>query len=367
MKPHRSSIASDTWRRPRIQPALRLIGALGTLAWAGSAAAAVQLYGALDGFIQYSNNAGQASTRLLSGGASTSRWGITGDEDLGGGLHADFRLESGFNLMSGSPQNASSMYNREANVSIGSHEWGTVKLGKQYPALPPEWTDPFLSVGQLSPFASSALATRDLGNGATAVQARVNGAISYQTPDFGGLNTTFLYAPRNAADAGPAIGNTGFVTSYTRGELVVSGSYNAVWAPTSQVPGGPQDSPRTDVVMASALYTMGATLGSLSYTLLRPTTPGSHTAQTLSLGAVWQQGPHVIRTGAAFRNVSGQSNHAIGALLGYDYQFSKLTGLYARIGGFKNSGLSALSFGSDPIAAAGVSPIVFALGFRQKF
>lgn len=367
MKPHRPHSASCTQRAVRIRPALRTLGTLGTLFWAGSAAASVQLYGAVDSFLQYSNNAGQSSVRLLSGGASTSRWGFTGDEDLGGGLRASFRLESGFNLMTGALQSSTSMYNREANVSIGSPEWGTIKLGKQYPALPPEWADPFLSVGQLSPFASSALETRDLGNGASAVQARVNNAVSYQTPDFGGLSTTFLYAPRNAAGASPISSNAGVVTNFTSGPLAVSGSYNAVWAPTSQVPGGAPDGPRTDVVMTSVLYTVGATLGSIGYTLIRPTAPGSYVAQTLSLGAVWQQGPHVVRVGTVYRNVSGQPNHAIGALLGYDYQFSKLTGLYARIGGFKNSGQSAISFGSDPVAAPGVSPMVIALGVRQKF
>lgn len=367
MKAHHPHFSSRTSRTVRARPALRTIGTLGALFWAGSAAASVQLYGAVDSFVQYSKNGGQSSFQLLSGGASTSRWGFTGDEDLGGGLRASFRLESGFNLMSGNLQSSTSMFNREANVSISSPDWGVIKLGKQYPALPADWVDPFLSVGQLSPFASAALETRDLGNGASAVQARVNNAVSYQTPNFGGLSTTFLYAPRNSAGSSPITSNAGVVTNYTSGPLALNGSYNAVWAPTSQVPGGPQDGPRTDIVMTSALYTFGATLASVGYTMVRPTAPGSRIAQVVSLGAVWQQGPHVVRAGAVYRNVSGQSNQALGALLGYDYQFSKLTGVYARVGGFKNSGRSAITFGSDPIAGPGVSPLILAFGIRQKF
>jgi predicted porin len=367
MKSHRAPFIPGVSRNVCAGRALRAIGTLGTLLWAGSAAASMQIYGAADSFVQYSNNSGQSSVRLLSGGASTSRWGIAGTEDLGGGLLASFRLEGGIDLMTGNPQSATSMYNRESNVSIGSPAWGTVKLGKQYPAIPPEWVDPFLSVGQLSPWASTALATSDLGRGATAVQARVNNAISYQTPDLGGLNATVLYAPRNAAGASPVAANTGVVTNFARGPLALSGSYNAVWAPTSQVPGGPPDGPRTDMVIASALYTVGATLASAAYSMIRPTAPGTFVAQVFSLGAVWQKGPHVIRAGLVYRNVSGKPDHALGALLGYDYQFSKLTGVYARVGGFKNYGQSAISFGSDPVASPGVDPIVFALGIRQKF
>ena len=84
----------------------------------------VQIYGALDSFLQYARIGSQTSVGLMSGGASTSRFGFIGSEDLGGGLRASFRLESGFDLMSGRPQSAASFYNREANVAIGSADWG---------------------------------------------------------------------------------------------------------------------------------------------------------------------------------------------------------------------------------------------------
>jgi len=346
---------------------LALAVALTTLTAASSAGATVQIYGAVDSFLMYSRNSGQQNLQLLSGGASTSRWGFTGTEDLGGGTRASFRLESGFDLMSGRAQSSTSFYNREANVSLSSARWGTIKLGKQYPAIGPEGIDPFYSVGQLSPYATSALVVSDLGPGAAAIQARVDNAVSYETPDIAGLSATVLYATRNVAGSSPNASNIGTVVNYGRGPLMLSGSYNAVWSGTSTVPGGAPDGPRTDAYMLSATYQFGETMGSLSYVLNRPNGPGTFNAQVYSLGLVWQRGPHVIRAGAVYRNVSGKFDHAFGALLGYDYQFSKLTGVYARVGGFRNYGQSAISFGADPLSAPGINPVVFALGFRQKF
>ncbi|VVD88096.1 porin [Pandoraea fibrosis] len=346
---------------------LTLALACASFAASAPARATVQIYGALDSFLMYSRNSGQQNLQLLSGGASTSRWGFTGTEDLGGGMRAAFRLESGFDLMSGRPQSSSAFYNREANVSLSSTEWGTLKLGKQYPAIGPEGIDPFYSVGQLSPYATSALVVSDLGPGAASIQARVDNAVSYETPDLAGLSATVLYASRNVAGASPNASNIGTVVNYGHGPLMLSGSYNAVWAATSTVPGGAPNGPRTDAYMLSATYQFGETMGSLSYVLNRPNGPGTFNAQVYSLGLVWQRGPHVVRFGAIYRNVAGKFDHALGALLGYDYQFSKLTGVYARVGGFRNYGQSTLSFGADPLGVPGINPVVFALGFRQKF
>ncbi|WP_321912270.1 MULTISPECIES: porin [unclassified Paraburkholderia] len=343
--------------------------ALAILALAAHGAqASMTVYGAVDSFLQYSNNSGDTALRLQSGGASTSRWGITGSEDLGAGVYSGFKLEGGINLMNGQQQSATSMFNREANLWIGSERWGRLKLGKQYPAIPPEGADPFYAVGMLSPWASAVLAVGDLGPGATTVQARVDNAVSYQTPTYNGLSATVLYALRNEAGASPVARNVGGLVDYANGPLDLTVSYNAIWAdtPHGKAPGTP-DGPRTDLVMASALYQFGALGASATFTLTRPTAINTYVASVYSLGAVWSQGPHAVRAGAIYRNVSGREDSAFGLLLGYDYQFSKLTGLYARVGGFRNQGQSQLSFGSDPLASPGLNPLVVALGLRKKF
>src|ERR1700730_8663747 len=67
------------------------------------------LYCLIDTTLVYVNNAksatsGKSASQFLenSGSLNTSRWGLRGKEDLGGGLSAVFDLESGFSGTNGS-------------------------------------------------------------------------------------------------------------------------------------------------------------------------------------------------------------------------------------------------------------------------
>lgn len=65
---------------------------------AAHAQSSVTMYGIMDAGIEYTNHAapeGGSAVKLKSGNKNTSRWGLRGVEDLGGGLKAVFRLESG--------------------------------------------------------------------------------------------------------------------------------------------------------------------------------------------------------------------------------------------------------------------------------
>ncbi|MDP0941411.1 porin, partial [Klebsiella quasipneumoniae] len=63
---------------------------------------------------------------------NSSRLGVRGTEDLGGGLKAAFNLEHGFNSDTGSLQTfgspANTFWSRQANVEL-SGSFGTVRLG----------------------------------------------------------------------------------------------------------------------------------------------------------------------------------------------------------------------------------------------
>lgn len=85
---------------------------------------------------------------MFNGGISDSRWGIRGNEDLGGGLHAFFGLESGFNVPSGNLNNAAGsiagtnnsvgaasalsgqLFNRGAFVGLRQDQYGSLALGR---------------------------------------------------------------------------------------------------------------------------------------------------------------------------------------------------------------------------------------------
>lgn len=71
----------------------------------------------------------ERQTVLESGGVNSSRWGLKGSEDLGGGLKANFNLEQGFNIDNGSAADNTKAFSKQAWVGV-SGGFGEVKLGR---------------------------------------------------------------------------------------------------------------------------------------------------------------------------------------------------------------------------------------------
>ncbi|MBE0475432.1 porin [Rhodoferax sp.] len=67
-------------------------------------------------------------TVLESGGVNSSRWGLMGSEDLGGGLKANFNLEQGFSVDTGAAADTSKAFSKQAWVGV-SGGFGEAKLG----------------------------------------------------------------------------------------------------------------------------------------------------------------------------------------------------------------------------------------------
>ena len=95
-------------------------------------------YGIADAGVRYGNGlsannaptAGGATSAASSGVNNTSRWGVRGQEDLGGGWQALFRLEGGINLDTGSAAKSDKLFDRQAWVGLKS-PLGSVYLGRQ--------------------------------------------------------------------------------------------------------------------------------------------------------------------------------------------------------------------------------------------
>jgi predicted porin len=78
----------------------------------------VELYGILDGGIERQDVGSVSSTRLSSGMASGSRWGLRGAEVLGGGLRAIFTLESRIEIDQGSVTNRQPLYYCDTSTGV---------------------------------------------------------------------------------------------------------------------------------------------------------------------------------------------------------------------------------------------------------
>lgn len=117
----------------RVQAALLAAGLLAlSAAPSAFAQSSVTVYGIADVLMEYRNHmnpAGDHRFSVTSGGMNTSRWGLRGSEDLGGGLKAVFNLEAEVGFDTGAA--GSSYWGRQANVGLEG-DFGRVVAGRSY-------------------------------------------------------------------------------------------------------------------------------------------------------------------------------------------------------------------------------------------
>lgn len=117
--------------------------------------------------------------------SNSSRFGIKGDEDLGGGLKSIYQVEGG---VFAADDGTSGFGNTLRNTYLGftSSSWGTVKLGRH--------DTPIKDLGRaIDQFNEQIGDARNItGNGGT-FDARVNNMLRYDSADFGGIRFALLY------------------------------------------------------------------------------------------------------------------------------------------------------------------------------
>jgi len=161
-----------------------------------SAQSSVTLYGIVDAGISYRSNertgsvgayTGHSNVALTSGNLSGSRFGIKGQEDLGGGWNALFLLEDGFDITNGKTGQNGGLFGRQAFVGIGSQQYGTVTLGRQYTSLN-DFVAPVSPVAFVGGFGAHPGDIDDLDQ-----TARVNNSIKYTSANYSGFTFGALY------------------------------------------------------------------------------------------------------------------------------------------------------------------------------
>ena len=197
--------------------ALAVLGAFTAPAFAQSS---VTLYGVIDVGINYVNNAGGASKWAMSSGiVQGSRWGLKGSEDLGGGTKAIFQLENGFNVANGNLGQGGREFGRQAYVGLTNDQFGTLTLGRQY--------DPVVDNAQPTTFNGQwgALFSHpgDIDN--TDNGFRVNNAVKYVSPRFGGVQGELFYGFGGVAGSFGAQSTIGAGLNYSGGPLYIGAGY----------------------------------------------------------------------------------------------------------------------------------------------
>ena len=199
--------------------------AIAVLAATSSAAFAqsnVTIYGILDaGITAERGGAAGNVTKATSGAASASRIGFKGTEDLGGGLSAIFKLETGVKIDDGTLDNSNSaLFNREAYVGVSSKTAGTLTIGRQYTP----YYETLRDVGD--PFAMGYAGTAKNLFPVAAYMTRNSNAVVYKTPNLAGFTGAVSYSLGEVGGDATATRQVGGSLAYNNGPLNVAVAYN---------------------------------------------------------------------------------------------------------------------------------------------
>ncbi|WP_158597966.1 porin [Noviherbaspirillum saxi] len=283
----------------------------------------LQLYGRLDvvvDSVRFKGTPNSVSVTDLS--TDTSYWGVRGREDLGAGLKAFFKLESGFSVDTGAQGSATQFFNREAYVGMGGN-FGSVQLGSQYtPAL---WI-----TTKVDPFQRSAngaifnLMQQNGGNRQRGYLLLQNNALQYVSPDVKGFSARAMLGLSEQTAAPRDVGEFRSASiEYSQGAFY--GGFSIEDLKIASTPAGAAWSNKT--VTLGATYDL-RTVKLYGY-LLKNTLTNSRDAEGYMLGLTYPVGAGTVRASYSAREVDGIAGSKASVMaLGYTYDLSKRTTLY---------------------------------------
>lgn len=380
-----------------MKKSLLALAALTAFAGVASAQSSVTLFGVVDLNARNVKNGSAGSLKTLStDGLASTRFGVRGVEDLGGGLRAGFWLEAGFGADTAGGASAGTdasgnrigtgglVFNRRATLSLLGG-FGEVRLGRDY--TPTFWNhtifDPFGTNGVASQTnlitpaagASGSNTTRVLGytsNGinsgtSTGTVVRADNSIGYFLPTMGGLYGQVMIAAgegftgakyvggRFGYSAGPinvavAVGRTEVTSSADLSAVNFGGSWNLGFA----------------TLMAQYHSYEADRTGAAGFTLDR-------SLKNWLVGAVMPMGASSFKF--SYAKSSGEfsdtvrDGDATQLGLGYQYDLSKRTALYANYSRVKNNnGARFYASGSGPLnAGTNFTSTGYEFGVRHSF
>jgi predicted porin len=252
-----------------MKKSLFAIAAVTAFAGAAQAQSSVTVYGILD--VGYVGGQGKASTVNATGGQVTpqenvslfgqsaqtsSRLGFRGNEDLGGGLSAQFVFETG---LSPNASTLSAFNNRQAYIGLAQKGMGNARIGTQYTPIHEAVAATGANqvnnlVGDVIYPQNTGLTNRDgsASNANAGYTVRANNMIRFETESMAGLSvkafavqngrdenqTTYAATASASAAAGYVNGtgytggNTnqngfGFGVNYTFKKLLISANYQS--------------------------------------------------------------------------------------------------------------------------------------------
>ena len=318
---------------------------LAGFAGAASAQTSVTLYGLIDIGLQYQSisvdkvgtSPELSSSRLgmTNGTQAGSRWGLRGTEDLGNGLRAVFVLESGFDSANGSSGQGSRLFGRQSTLGLASNQWGQVDFGRQTNMA----SKYFAAV---DPFGAGFSQANGGASFTSANTVRYSNMVLYQTPSISGFNAgvgysfdTALTAAYQSPGNGTPGDNTDYPTNnnmravtvglnYSNGPLYLMASYDQLWGPNNLKGGAPASKPKAWLL--GGTYDFKVVKLALAY--------GQQRGGSFAPQSIFGTNQGLIDINGTTVDYSGAGNATSGIIFNQDIGFnSYLVGLTAPIGG----------------------------------
>ena len=349
-----------------MKKSLLALAVLGAFAGAASAQSSVTIYGVVDMSIAKSNggtavNPGTPGTSKAwtLQQSTTSRLGFRGNEDLGGGLSAQFQFEHRFNPDTGA-QNQTNFWNGRSYVQLTSAAAGSVYMGRDY--SPIFWvelkSDPFGNdgVGQTGVGINYAgYSTPDVNGGVTTVpqaawpgqlSARASNTVGYKSPSLGGLTIQAAVSLSETTQQGR---NLGFNAEYAAGPLYAALGYE-------KISGGNLNDGR-GLLNLAVHYDLGFVKPIFYYAKAKAGARGTEDNKVYLLAATAPLGGGTLKFGYSKIDFEFGADHKkLG--LGYNYPLSKRTNLYADLG---------IASGRQAAGTEGSRNSTYAFGVRHNF
>jgi predicted porin len=201
--------------------AIAVAAALASVATSGWAQSSVTVFGFLEQQVGRQTQAAPGTKVFDMGG---SRLGFKGEEDLGGGLKANFYLEARFSPNDGTVSNP--FFKGGSWVGLSSNDWGAVKIGRW-------WSQAFLKAQYAAdPFGMGTLGEGTYGSVGCGPAFRggclgafwVNNSVSYEK-SFGPVSFGLQASAESVGPGGKKPWNVG--VSYADGPLYVGLGHEA--------------------------------------------------------------------------------------------------------------------------------------------
>ncbi len=333
--------------------------ALAVLATAATAAGAQQapnvtIYGRVNTSIESQKLTGQSTTTALQN--NSSRWGLKGSEDLGGGMKAFLQLESGFGSDDGRLSNDGGLFNREAFAGI-SGGFGAVRGGRITSPLY------FASADYISMHNHDTGTSSDFLFGFAATGGNNNNSITYKSPSFSGADVEIAYSFAASGNELPGSNNrrnTQIAVNWVGGPLHLGGGY----AQMDDKRTG--SSVKDETAVIRALYEMGAFTVGAYYERSKLNFAGDRRSRNnVRLAGMYTMGASEFHLNFGLADDFSGTNDT-GAkqfTLAYNYNLSKRTKLYAFYTQVDEDSNGTYYLGATP----GAKFSSLAAGFRHNF